>query len=108
MGTTLALTGAYDLAGALLQHPNDLTKAFTTYEERMKPTVAKAQKLAPGMPGLFHPEAAWGVWILNFIIYLLDVSRVTSLMFKLGAGPPANNITVEEYGIRDLPEMLEG
>lgn len=108
MGTTLALTGAYNLAGALLQHPDDLATAFTAYEEKMKPTVARAQRLAPGMPKLFHPETAWGVWALNMFVYLLDVSGLAALMFKLGAGPPANNVPVEEYGIGDLPEMLEG
>lgn len=108
MGTTLALTGAYNLAGSVLQHPNDLNQAFTVYEERMKPTIAKAQKLAPGMPGLFHPETAWGVWILNMFIYLIDITGIVSLMFKLGAGPPANNIPVENMGIGDLPEMLKG
>lgn len=41
MGITLALTGAYNLAGALLRHPTDLNKAFATYEEKMRPTVAK-------------------------------------------------------------------
>lgn len=108
MGTTLALTGAYNLAGALLQHPDDLNKAFTAYEDKMKPTIVKAQKLAPGMPRLFHPETAWGVWVLNMFVYLIDVSGVASLMFKLGAGPPANHIPVDELGIGDLPEMLEG
>lgn len=41
-------------------------------------------------------------------VYLIDVSGVASLMFKLGAGPPANHIPVDELGIGDLPEMLEG
>lgn len=60
------------------------------------------------MPGLLHPATAWGVWLLNVVIYLLDVSGVASLLFKLGAGPPANNVPVEEFGMGDLPEMLDG
>lgn len=107
MGTTLALTGAYNLASALLQHPDDYTSAFASYEEKMRPVVDRAQKLAPGMPHLLHPETAWGVWVLNTIMYLLNVSRLSLLMFKLGAGPPAHSVPVEEYGFRDLPEMLE-
>lgn len=74
----------------------------------MKPTVAKAQRLAPGMPRLFHPATAWGVWVLNMLIYVMDVSGIAALLFKLGAGPPANHIPVRDFGIADLPEMLEG
>ncbi|KAF3762011.1 FAD/NAD(P)-binding domain-containing protein, partial [Cryphonectria parasitica EP155] len=65
MGTTLGLTGAWNLAGAILQHPNDHGRAFAQYEEKMRPTVELAHKLAPGMPNALHPQTSWGVWILN-------------------------------------------
>ena len=46
MGTTLALTGANNLAGALIQHPNDLDTAFAQYEARMRPIVTQAQMVS--------------------------------------------------------------
>ncbi|KAF5520269.1 Uncharacterized protein CGCA056_v008670 [Colletotrichum aenigma] len=102
MGTTLALNGAYNLAGAITQFPNDLQAAFDQYEEKMRPTVDKAQRLAPGMPHLFHPETAWGVWMLNIFVFCLSWSGLMALAVKWE--PPANEVPVEEYGFRSLQE----
>ena len=98
MGTTLALNGAYILAGALSQHPDDHTAAFLEYEEKMRPLVDAAQKLALGGRGhiLMNPETAWGVWVKNF-------SGLANLIARFG-GPPANAVPVEDYGFRQLPE----
>ncbi|ROW03005.1 hypothetical protein VMCG_05778 [Cytospora schulzeri] len=104
MGTTLALNGAYNLAGSLLQHPNNFAAAFAQYEEKMRPLVDRAQKLAPGMPRIVNPETTWGVRLLNWIMYFLCLSRLHILLFMLGAGPPANFVPVEEYGFRQLEE----
>ena len=106
MGTTLGLSGAYNLAGALTRSPNDLTAAFGEYEEKMRPLVNRAQKLAPGQPRLVNPETAWGVWTMNTIVMLLVNSGVINLLIKF-FGPPANAVPVEEYGFRQLPEMKE-
>lgn len=107
MGTTLALTGAWNLAGAILQHPDDHARAFAEYERTMRPVVDRAQKLAPGIPKGFHPETAWGVWMLNAFAFVLDWSGLIWLATKLGAGPPAHFVPVEDYGFRELPEMAE-
>ncbi|KAL1865348.1 hypothetical protein Daus18300_007238 [Diaporthe australafricana] len=105
MGTTLALTGAYNLAGAILQHPEDLSAAFAQYETTTRPLVSRAQKLAPGMPRLINPETAWGVSALLWFGYLLRISRIHVLLLALGAGPPANAVPVEDYGLRKLQEF---
>ncbi|GAA1870199.1 FAD-dependent monooxygenase [Pseudonocardia ailaonensis] len=47
LGTTLALVGAYVLAGELSRTP-DHRVAFAAYEERMRPFVKEAQTLPPG------------------------------------------------------------
>ncbi|KAF9872046.1 pyridine nucleotide-disulfide oxidoreductase [Colletotrichum karsti] len=103
MGTTLALNGAYNLAGAITRSPNDLQTAFEEYEESMRATVDKAQRLAPGMPHSLHPETAWGVWMLNFIMFALTWSGLIAFAARFG-GPPANSVPVKEYGFRKLPE----
>lgn len=105
MGTTLALTGAYNLAGAILRHPEDLSAAFTQYEMTTRPTVSRAQKLAPGMPHAVNPETAWGVSTLLWFGYLMCISRIHVLLFALGVGPPANAVPVEDYGLRKLQEL---
>ena len=106
MGTTLALVGAYSLAGALIRYPKDHTAAFAEYEEAMRPIVARAQKLAPGLPRLINPETAWGIWVLNALMIILAWSRVSKLLFMF-LGPPANTVPVEEYGFKQLPELKE-
>jgi len=103
MGTTLALNGAYNLAGALLRHANDHTAAFAEYEQKMRPLVERAQKLAPGMPYLMNPETAWGIWLLNSFTAFMHTSGLANMMFKF-LGPPANAMPVEDYGFRQQPE----
>ncbi|WP_275291187.1 hypothetical protein [Amycolatopsis sp. La24] len=56
MGTTLALTGAYILAGELMAH-EDPQAAFGQYEHRMRPLVAEAQRLFPGAPQVTMPRS---------------------------------------------------
>lgn len=106
MGTTLALNGAYNLAGALFAHPNDHTAAFAQYEESMRPVVIRAQKLAPGMPYLINPETAWGVWTLNSIVYVIWVSGIIQLLSRF-FGPPANMVPVVDFGFRELPDWTD-
>ncbi|KAK1765003.1 oxidoreductase [Phialemonium atrogriseum] len=106
MGTTLAMYGAYNLAGALSCYPDDPTLAFAEYEEKMRPSVDRAQKLMPGMFRIMNPETAWGVWIVDTIISLLVWSRLVKLllMFKK---PERSTVPVEEYGLGELPEWRE-
>jgi 2-polyprenyl-6-methoxyphenol hydroxylase-like FAD-dependent oxidoreductase len=104
MGTTLALNGAYNLAGAIAQHMSndgslDYTSAFAQYEIKMRPLVERAQKLPPGMPHLFHPETAWGVCVLRLFFFAVQWSGMGYLLATL-AGPPAGATVVEEYDIR--------
>ena len=101
MGTTVALTGAYTLAGELSTSPANPSQAFENYEKRMRPLVNKAQTLAPGTPKLMMPETAWGVAILHYIIAFLSWSGIVNLMMKLGSGPPARAMKIGDYGFGD-------
>lgn len=106
MGTTLGLTGAWTLAGCILEHPNDHKRALDAYEAKMQPTVALAQKLAPGMPRILHPATNRGVWLLHAFAWLMNILRVFLLLIKLGAGPPAHFVPVHEFGFQQLDELV--
>lgn len=106
MGTTLALSGAYNLAGALVRHPNDYNAAFAQYEESMGPVVDKAQKVPSIKLTFMAPETSWGISLLLAFGAFLQWSGLALLIFKL-LGPPADEVTVEEHGFRQLSE-LEG
>jgi hypothetical protein len=66
MGTTLALTGAYVLAGELSRNP-DLSSALAAYEQRLRPLVDKAQKLPPGVPDIANPETEAGIAAVHLV-----------------------------------------
>lgn len=64
MGTSLAIVGAYVLAGELATQ-DDHHAAFANYEARLRDYVEAMQTLPPGVPGLAYPKTAWGVTALN-------------------------------------------
>jgi 2-polyprenyl-6-methoxyphenol hydroxylase-like FAD-dependent oxidoreductase len=103
MGTTLALQGAYTLAGALVRHADDLPAAFELYERKMRPLVTRAQRLVPGAPHVFAPATTWGIWIMHWFLFVISHSGIATLM-AVRWGPPADAVPVEEYGFRQLPE----
>ncbi|MFJ1869773.1 FAD-dependent monooxygenase [Streptomyces sp. NPDC088097] len=66
MSTSLALTGAYVLAGELASHP--YRTAFARYETVMRPYVERAQKLPPGTPGIANPRTRTGIATMNTVL----------------------------------------
>lgn len=103
MGTTLALFGAYNLAGALTLHPNDPAAAFAFYEKKMRPLVDQAQKLMPGMLRLLNPETSWGVWIVDTLISFLVRSGLVKLLMNLKT-PSKDSVLLEDYGFEGPSE----
>lgn len=78
MGTTLAIVGAYLLAGELSQHDRH-EDAFIAYEQRMRPFVEDIQRLPPGVPWLAHPKSKFGVAVLNTVAGILASSPVKKI-----------------------------
>ncbi|MER7585382.1 FAD-dependent monooxygenase [Kitasatospora sp. NPDC097691] len=58
LGTSLALVGAYLLAGELAAADGDFRTAFARYEELMRPYVTQAQELPPGGLNGYAPDSA--------------------------------------------------
>ncbi|WP_461083758.1 FAD-dependent monooxygenase [Spirosoma flavus] len=80
-GTTLAIVGAYVLAGELSRHER-YEDAFAAYEKRKRPYVEEVQKLPPGTPRMVYPETKFGVAVLNTVAGLVaskPVQKVVSL-----------------------------
>ena len=96
MGTTLALAGAYHLAGSLISHPDRHDLAFERYEENMRVLVVRAQKLAPGMPHLFHPQTVLGAWLLRIFCAAIYWSGIIGLLSRF-KGPPAQVQKFKRY-----------
>lgn len=105
MGTTLGLSGAYNLAGALTRHPSDHAAAFAEYERLMRPTVDLAQALPFGgrAPYLMHPETVWGHYVKLTLLAAIYWSGIATLVASI-IGPPADKVSIEDFGFRQLPE----
>ncbi|MFE0700761.1 FAD-dependent monooxygenase [Streptomyces sp. NPDC058872] len=61
LGTSLALVGAYVLAGELAAAGGDHHIAFRRYDEVMRPYVSQAQQLPPGGASGFAPSGRLGI-----------------------------------------------
>ncbi len=64
-GTSLALVGAYVLAGALQAAEGDHGVAFAAYQRRMRDFVARNQQIAIGNTKRFIPQNRRQIWLQN-------------------------------------------
>jgi 2-polyprenyl-6-methoxyphenol hydroxylase-like FAD-dependent oxidoreductase len=71
VGTSLALAGAYILAGEVAKGWEEPKVAMRRYQEVMSKFSDKAQNLPPGVPGIAHPDTKWGIWVLHNVIRVL-------------------------------------
>lgn len=79
-GTTLAILGAYVLAGEIVRSPQDPTAAFEAYESKLRTYVEKSQKVALGgwLPSLLNPETAWGIWLMRTVVRFVAWSGIVA------------------------------
>ncbi|MFD6415923.1 FAD-dependent monooxygenase [Streptomyces sp. NPDC060194] len=97
MGTSLALAGAYVLAGELAGHPH--RTAFARYERVMRPYVEQAQKLPPGAPGIANPRGRVGLAAMNGALRVAGAVSGGPLggMVSRWFTPPAEAIELPAY-----------
>ena len=84
-GTTLAIQGAYMLAGELskIQSSSDIPQALRRYEEVFRPTYAKMEDHIPGFPQIMFPNTAWGIALRDSILWFVSKSKLYKL-FRSG------------------------
>jgi 2-polyprenyl-6-methoxyphenol hydroxylase-like FAD-dependent oxidoreductase len=78
-GSTLAMTGAYILAGELKQANGNYEIAFKNYENMFKPFISKKQKSAQGFAKSFIPKSNFGIWVRNQALKLMSLSFISKL-----------------------------
>lgn len=91
MGTSLAITGAYVLAGELSklddgEHPS---KALEAYESTFRPFVEEIQKIPFFVPAIVHPETAWKRWLFQAFVWAL--SKVVAIPWLAGRSGESND-----------------
>lgn len=106
MGTSLALAGGYNLAGALAEHPNDIDAAFAQYEETQRALVAPAAALSPAVGLIFNLQTENQILYLSYLVacvaYFAPVMKWVFSFFAPGMGTPE----LREYGFRVPGEDL--
>lgn len=78
-GSTLAMVGAYILAGELKLAKGNYKTAFTQYENIFKPFINKKQKSAQGFAKSFIPKSNFGIWVRNQAMKLMSLSFISKL-----------------------------
>ena len=74
IGTSLAITGAYILAGELskLDNGEHPSKALEAYESTFRPFVEQMQKVPFFIPAIAHPETALKRWLFRAFVSALS------------------------------------
>jgi 2-polyprenyl-6-methoxyphenol hydroxylase-like FAD-dependent oxidoreductase len=82
IGTTLAIVGAYVLAGEL-SRSSDLQEALRRYEEVMRPYVEKGQNVPKFAPKMLQPQTLLGVALQRGVLRVVDTPGIKQLVTKL-------------------------
>jgi 2-polyprenyl-6-methoxyphenol hydroxylase-like FAD-dependent oxidoreductase len=100
MGTSLAIVGAYVLAGELHAAGGDQVRAFAQYDVRMKDFVAACQKQAVDGATWFIPASKWFMKLRNLTFrmmpYLPWRKLIRDMSLKVGNA-------IELIAYEDLP-----
>jgi 2-polyprenyl-6-methoxyphenol hydroxylase-like FAD-dependent oxidoreductase len=95
VGTTLAIVGAYVLAGELA-HATDLSTALRRYENIMRPFVEKGQGVPKIAPKMLQPQTRFGVALQRAVLRVASTPGVKQLAVKVFA-TSADDIDLPEY-----------
>jgi 2-polyprenyl-6-methoxyphenol hydroxylase-like FAD-dependent oxidoreductase len=97
MGTSMALVGAYVLAGELATAA-DPAAAFRAYEEGMRDYVTRNLKRPPGGDRGFAPNSRAGIWLRNQVVRTMTkLPGKAAMTGNLQAA--ANAITLKDYPV---------
>ncbi|MCB5163427.1 FAD-dependent monooxygenase [Streptomyces bambusae] len=97
LGTSLALVGAYVLAGELAAAGGDHRTAFGRYDELMRPYVDQAQELPPGGAAGFAPTGRFGIRMRNLSMRQMTRWPMRNLLAAQFA--KAGSIALPEYAL---------
>lgn len=96
MGTSLALVGAYVLAGELRAAGGDHVAAFARYDEEMRPYIEACQKQAAGGVTWFVPKSKAWLRFRNLNLRLMALLPGNGIAARI-ALKAANAITLKRY-----------
>jgi 2-polyprenyl-6-methoxyphenol hydroxylase-like FAD-dependent oxidoreductase len=99
MGTSMALVGAYVLAGELAAANGNHTLAFANYEKGMREFVETNQKRPPGADSGLTPASRGGIWMRNNVVKVMTKIPGMNSLMSGGMQESANAIELAGYGL---------
>ncbi|MFH8410945.1 FAD-dependent monooxygenase [Streptomyces sp. NPDC018019] len=97
LGTSLALVGAYVLAGEIADAEGDHRIAFRRYDEVMRPYVRQAQQLPPGGASGFAPSGRLGIRMRD--LSMRQMTRWPMRRLLAAQFAKAGNIALPTYAL---------
>lgn len=95
IGTTLAVVGAYVLAGELANTGEDYAEAFRNYEQLMRPFVDEGQSVSKVANLWTHPKSKFGIAVQHAALNVLSKPGLRDLFMKLM--PDSEDIDLPKY-----------
>ena len=81
-GSTLAIVGAYILAGELKEANGNYKRAFEQYQNIFKPFIDSKQKIAQTFAKSLVPKSKFGIWLRNTFTNLMFLPFVSRLFIR--------------------------
>ena len=97
-GTSLALAGAYLLAGEVCKHKGDFAAGLRGYEEQLRPIITDLQNIPPFILTFCAPQTAWGIWLRNHLFAFIASTRILEFPQKFFGGAFAST---DKYRLPD-------
>ncbi|OIK08833.1 FAD-dependent oxidoreductase [Bacillus sp. MUM 116] len=96
-GSSLALVGAYVLAGELKAANGDYARAFVAYEQEMRKFVEKNQKIGRIAAGSMIEKSNFKIFLRNLILRVPTLMAVQFKMISKMIAKAANGIELRDY-----------
>ncbi|MCW9133694.1 FAD-dependent monooxygenase [Bacillus paramycoides] len=96
-GTSLALVGAYVLAGELKTTHGDYSRAYVTYEQEMRKFVEKNQKIGKLAAGSMVGKSSFKIFLRNLMLRVPNLMVVQFKMISKMVAKAANGIELKDY-----------
>lgn len=101
VGTTLAISSAYILAGELSKIQSgddaDVSQALESYERVFRALYAKMEDLPPGYPQIIFPQSSWAIRLRDFLIWTVAATKA----YKLIPGEGGVDFSLPAYEWKD-------
>ncbi|SCA96822.1 Uncharacterized protein BWINRA5_00139 [Bacillus mycoides] len=96
-GSSLALVGAFVLAGELKAADGDFARAFVAYEQKMRKFVEKNQKIGLIAAGSMIEKSNFKIFLRNLMLRIPTIMVVQFKMISKMIAQAANGIELKDY-----------